>query len=227
MSDRVSSERVSGAAEPILRGVTTILVCGVFLGVAFNQLGRMSRPPRGLAWIAEEKVLPKLEDRLGGGAPTGSGSHAAAPAGADPDDPLGGGAGLGAVGESGLPEIPDLDRPFSVELDIVRKFVDAKGALILDAREPDEFAAGHIPGAINVPYESAGSDPARLQALDPGGKPIIIYCGGGTCEVSMHLAETLIFQHGRRRVLVYMGGWPDWVKAGAPVEKGAGKGAGR
>lgn len=143
---------------------------------------------------------------------------APAPAAADPDDPMGGSLAVSDTG--GLPDIPDLDRPLSVELATVRKFVDASAAMVLDAREPDEYAAGHIPGALNVPYDTAGTDPAHLQALDPGGRPIIIYCGGGTCEVSMSLAETLIYQFARRKVLVYTGGWPDWVAAGLPVAKG-------
>jgi len=106
-----------------------------------------------------------------------------------------------------------------VQLPKVKEFWDAKAALIVDARDPAEYAAGHIPGAINVPADEAISDPDRLSAVDSGGRPIICYCGGGTCEVSIHLAEALVYQAGKKRVRVFMGGWPDWEGAGYPVEK--------
>jgi rhodanese-related sulfurtransferase len=192
-------------------GILVIVLCGVVLGLGFNQLGRKAHQPHGLAWIGQPKAELASLEAVKSAPPAGAAAGAAA------DDPMG---GFASNPESGLPEIPDLDRPLSVELDTVRKFVEANAAMVLDAREPDDYKAGHIPGALNVPYDTAGSDPARLGALDSGGRPIIIYCGGGTCEVSMSLAETLIYQHAKRKVLVYMGGWPDWQGAGLPVVQG-------
>jgi len=139
---------------------------------------------------------------------------------ADPDDPLG--IAVPSDNAEGLPEIPDLDRPFAVQITLVKRFFDAKAAYIVDARDEEEFEEGHIPGAFNLPFSTAGSDPARLEAIDAGERPIIIYCGGGTCEVSMSLAETLIYQFAKRKVLVYMGGFPEWQSAGYPVQKGKG-----
>jgi rhodanese-related sulfurtransferase len=117
------------------------------------------------------------------------------------------------------PEVPDVGRPLQVQLQAVKQFWDAKAALILDAREPAEYAEGHIPGAINLPADEVIADPERLDAVDSGGRPIICYCGGGSCEVSIHLAEALVYQSGKKRVLVFMGGWPEWEAAGYPVEK--------
>jgi rhodanese-related sulfurtransferase len=102
-------------------------------------------------------------------------------------------------------------------LPIVKKFFEARAAFLIDAREPDEYAAGHIPGAISLPYDQSVTDPAKLESLDTGGKPIIIYCGGGTCEISMNLAFALI-EAGHKKVLVYEGGFPEWAEAGLPVE---------
>jgi rhodanese-related sulfurtransferase len=126
---------------------------------------------------------------------------------------------MAAEGE-GVPEIPDLDRPFAVQLPTVKRFFDARAAYIIDARDPEEFDEGHIPGAVNLPFSTAGTDPARLEAIDNGERPIIVYCGGGTCEVSMTLAESLVYQYAKRKVLVYMGGFPEWQAAGYPVQKG-------
>jgi rhodanese-related sulfurtransferase len=48
-------------------------------------------------------------------------------------------------------------------------------ALLIDVREPDEFAAGHIKGAINKPLSSF--DPADLPPAD--GKLVVLQCAGG------------------------------------------------
>ena len=102
----------------------------------------------------------------------------------------------------------------------MKAFFDAKAATIVDARDPAEYAEGHVPGALNMPYDQVVTDPERLEKFDSGGKPIIVYCGGGTCELSMNLGFALV-NAGKKKVLVYMGGWPEWSTSGYPVAKGA------
>ena len=133
------------------------------------------------------------------------------------NDPMAVGA---AVGSAGLPEIPVLDRPIQIELQAVKALFDARNVVIVDSREPDEFAEGHIPGALSMPFDEVTSEPERLEGLDTGGRPIVVYCGGGACELSMSLAWELIYA-GQSRVTVYMGGFPEWVEAGYPVESGS------
>src|SRR5262245_50381994 len=49
--------------------------------------------------------------------------------------------------------------------------------IILDVRTPEEFAAGHVPGAINIPYTDL---PARISELpSPAQKDIVLYCNTG------------------------------------------------
>lgn len=58
-----------------------------------------------------------------------------------------------------------------------KKMMDEGGVTIVDVRRADEFAAGHIPDAINVPNESIGTQqPAELP--DTGAK-ILVYCHSG------------------------------------------------
>ncbi len=210
MSERAESVARNAGSESLRRGVLTILVVGILLGVAFNQLGRSGRPQRGLPWIAEELDVPSLPVPVSAPAATQDLGGAAA------DDPLGGAVTAG----DGVPVIPDLDRPFSVDLNTVKKLFDAGAAYFVDARETADYAEGHIPGAVNLPYDSAGTDPARVGSLDSGGKPFVVYCGGGTCEVSIQLANDLVYQHGRTKVLVYSGGFPEWTGRGFPVARG-------
>ena len=59
-----------------------------------------------------------------------------------------------------------------------------------------------------------------MKKLDPKGRPIVVYCSGGECELSMNLAKLMV-ENGKRKVLVYEGGFPEWQGAGMPVTKGA------
>jgi rhodanese-related sulfurtransferase len=102
----------------------------------------------------------------------------------------------------------------------VRRFLDADAALFIDARDPAEFQAGHIPGAIRMTRDEALADPERTRGLPARGRPIITYCEGGSCEASLDLAKALV-ESGYRKVLVYAGGFPEWSAAGQPVERGS------
>ena len=183
------------------RGVLAIVLVGIALGVGFNWLGLGSRAEWGLPWIGVDKVasLPVLE---------------AAPSSGygEMTDPMAVG------GASDLPQIPDLERPIHIQLAAVKQLFDAGALLLIDAREPEEYAAGHIPGALSMPYDEVSSEPERLESLAAGGKAIAVYCGGGACELSLNLAWDLI-SAGQKKVVVYMGGYPEWVAAGYPVEQ--------
>ena len=206
--DTVDRRSTRGSEHP-WHGIAWILLVGTLVGLGYNWLGLESRRPWGLTWIAEDKVaaLGELVVDVPAGAPVARPEVS--------DDPLA--IPAPAVG---LPAIPDIGRPVKIELGAVKAYFDADAALLIDAREPEEYAESHIPGAVNLPYNTVVTDPAKLEALDPGGRPIITYCGGGTCELSISLAEELYFT-GFTRVAVYMGGFPAWVEAGYPVDEAA------
>lgn len=118
------------------------------------------------------------------------------------------------------PAIPESREPIEGGLAIVRRLYEAKAALFLDARSPEEFAQGHIAGATNLPFDDVFRDPAVLEKLEDKGRPVVTYCGGGDCDLSRNLAFSII-DAGRRRVLVFTGGLPEWQQAGLPVATGA------
>jgi len=52
-----------------------------------------------------------------------------------------------------------------------------RGALLLDVRTPEEFQAGHLKGAVNVPYQDVA---ARIGELSPNkSAPLLVYCKSG------------------------------------------------
>lgn len=61
--------------------------------------------------------------------------------------------------------------------DAVTMMTQETGYIILDVRRPDEFAAGHIPNAINVPNESIGTD--EIAELPNKNQLIMVYCRSG------------------------------------------------
>jgi rhodanese-related sulfurtransferase len=115
--------------------------------------------------------------------------------------------------------IPDVTGPLKLEIATLKRLYDANAALVVDAREVAEYAEGHIRGAVSLPYNDAMAEPERVKKLDPAGRPIVIYCSGGDCELSMDLARVLI-EAGKRRVLVYEGGYPEWQSAGYEIARG-------
>lgn len=92
--------------------------------------------------------------------------------------------------------------------------INREDAQVIDVREPGEFSAGHIPGAINIP---AGDIERRKGELDKyGERPLILYCATGMR--SSGALKTLV-KSGRQRVYNLNGGLPEWEKAGQPVTR--------
>lgn len=86
--------------------------------------------------------------------------------------------------------------------------------VVLDVRPPEEYRAGHIPGAISVPLEQLD---ARLATL-PRGKEIVAYCRGPYCVMSFEAVKALR-AHGRKARRLE-DGFPEWRAAGHPVATG-------
>ncbi len=83
---------------------------------------------------------------------------------------------------------------------------------IIDVRGAASFAAGHVPGARNVP--SASVD-AQVAAALPEGL-LVVYCWGPGCN-GAHKAAAELSRHGRQ-VKEMIGGFGYWVREGQPVE---------
>jgi ArsR family transcriptional regulator len=86
---------------------------------------------------------------------------------------------------------------------------------VLDVRPEDEFALGHLPGAVNIPL-SALSD--RLAEFDPR-REVVAYCRGPYCVLSYEAVALLRDRGFTIRRLE--DGYPEWRAAGLPVEAGA------
>jgi rhodanese-related sulfurtransferase len=105
------------------------------------------------------------------------------------------------------------ERPTSLEIDL-DAFADAfeRGATVLDVRNPDEYAAAHLPGAVLIPL------PELVVRQDeiPSGDPLYVICAVG--GRSLTAAKALV-ESGRSAVSV-AGGTNGWIERGGPVVRG-------
>jgi thiosulfate/3-mercaptopyruvate sulfurtransferase len=111
----------------------------------------------------------------------------------------------------------------TVERDELR----AKRYRLLDARAPERFRgevepmdaiAGHIPGAVNVPFAELaprGRFPPAAELRERlGDEPFVAYCGSGITACTLVLAGELAGVEAR----LYPGSWSEWSRQGLPVE---------
>lgn len=96
------------------------------------------------------------------------------------------------------------------------KRIEKKDAsmVILDVRTPEEYAAGHVPGAINIPYTSL---PARIsEVADAGDKDIVVYC---TIGVRAERGAQRLRENGFTRLLHLDGDMKAWEEKKQPLAK--------
>jgi rhodanese-related sulfurtransferase len=94
------------------------------------------------------------------------------------------------------------------------QLINRHDAIVIDVREPAEFAAGHLLGAKNLPLArlaAPGSDVAKRKD-----RPVIVYCDGSDRAGK---AASALKKQGFARVLNLSGGIKAWQDAGLPVEK--------
>jgi thiosulfate/3-mercaptopyruvate sulfurtransferase len=140
---------------------------------------------------------------------------------------LGGGIGawLGALraGEEDVEPVTFTPRPRDddvVTAEEVEASLGKQGVTIMDARVPERFrgevepidpVAGHVPGAVNVPYDRV------VEGLPLGeGDEVIVYCGSGVTAC----VDVLRLERAGIHARLYPGSWSEWSSRGLPVERG-------
>lgn len=86
---------------------------------------------------------------------------------------------------------------------------------VLDVRPPEEYAAGHVPGAVNVPLSELEH---YLKKLNPE-QEVVAYCRGPHCVLAFDAVACLRERGLKARRLE--DGYPEWKTAGLPVETGS------
>ena len=133
-------------------------------------------------------------------------------------------AALQTIAEQHLAEVDRIVRSYFRDRDrlepvsrkeLMRRLKDGL-VTVLDVRPEDEYALGHLPGAINIPLKALTR---QLKKLDRS-REIIAYCRGAYCVLSFEAVAALRARGFEARRLE--DGLPEWRAAGLPVETGQG-----
>lgn len=127
---------------------------------------------------------------------------------------------LRTVAESRLAEVKQLVADFlgdkdalePIPADELLKRVKRGLVTVLDVRPPEEFAAGHLPGAVNIPIDKLESGLAKLSKR----REVVAYCRGPYCLMSFEAVLKLRKRGWKARRLQQ--GFPEWKAAGLPVD---------
>ena len=114
-----------------------------------------------------------------------------------------------ALVEEARKRVPEL----SIE-EVKAKLERGESFRLIDVREGEEFARGHLPGAESVCKGILERD-IEEKAPDPE-TPVVLYCGGGFRSA---LAGDNLQKMGYKKVASMWGGWRAWSEAGFPTEK--------
>jgi len=83
-----------------------------------------------------------------------------------------------------------------------------KEVLWIDARPADQFAAKHMPGALNVSEQQFDEQLVlHLDTLQTNTKPVVVYCSGQKCEASRKVMEKLKEMGFVKDAFIFKGGW--------------------
>lgn len=91
-----------------------------------------------------------------------------------------------------------------------RQLIEAGSVVVVDVREPAEWACGHIPGARLLELSTVKADPRTILPSEG----VLFVCAGG---VRSQTAARYAAERGVKRVYSLTGGTQSWIKAGLPL----------
>jgi rhodanese-related sulfurtransferase len=97
----------------------------------------------------------------------------------------------------------------------VESILSTPGLVVIDARREEEFAKGHIEGAVSL--LNTRLDPERLAThVATKDTPMLVYCNGERCARSTDFVNKAL-AWGYTRIYWFRGGWREWLAKGLPV----------
>lgn len=115
----------------------------------------------------------------------------------------------------GTPRAPSSSQQANlIGLEIVIQHLTNATACFIDAREPAEYAAGHLRGALNIPSSAVYAEGDKVRSLVGLDTCVIVYCGGGGCEASHNVSDALRRDFEFKNVLIYEKGWEEIQSSG-------------
>ncbi len=191
----------------ILRDAGLIVACALGLAITFNAMN-----PTSIPWIKKDYERITLDSSeitkfIAPPAPT------ALPATQQPTQQQQSTSSTAAPSQPAKEQSTFVPAP-GVVREIThaqfKAFLASGPYYLIDARGAEKYTEGHIANAVNFYGGEAESRiPDMLQSV-PKDRVILIYCDGGECELSHHVADVLTrFAYGP--IFIYTGGWAEWI----------------
>jgi len=128
-------------------------------------------------------------------------------------------AGVSSEETEATAEEPEWPKAPEVSVDEARQAFEEKSALFLDARPPEDYAKGHLPGAVVLFNEEFEEYYPNLEDQIKAAERVITYCDGIECGRAPEIAGRLL-ELVEVPVFCFTDGYPAWTKAGLPTKTG-------
>src|SRR5262245_10262470 len=92
----------------------------------------------------------------------------------------------------------------------VKPLIESGRMVLVDARPRNAFDAGHIPGAVCLPFNNLQAEIRAFMAVHPSSTPLAIYCANANCGTSSQLAAALTHTYKYENVRYLPGGYQEW-----------------
>ena len=96
---------------------------------------------------------------------------------------------------------------------LMKQIVGGAAPVIVDVRSAKEFAGGHVPGAVHLPFWQIGRQWQKLMAMRES--PIVVYCGHGP---RAYIAGAALKRRGFRHVVFLAGHMKKWKEMKLPLQ---------
>jgi rhodanese-related sulfurtransferase len=196
--ESTSRSMVIGGPWELLKEMAAILATAVALGVVYNSASPLGVRSPGILVI--EPIFPAEVAPLSALYVTESNTsiqNETIQALVVPDETAGLLAGMKAL-------------PAAVTWREVKPLLAAEKVILVDVRDAQAYALGHIPGSVSFPMEQAKEKLGEFMSRYPKETPLVIYCASVRCQSANAQARVLTQEHGYVNIREMPGGYAEW-----------------
>ena len=110
------------------------------------------------------------------------------------------------------------DAPRIAVAELAKQLSGPGKQLVIDLRQPGDYLVGHVPGALNIPFETLSAWSSH-QTTAVKRQPVVLYCGC-VAEHSSSVGVMLLHNGGFADAKALLGSWAAWESARQPIRRG-------
>ena len=183
--------------------ILSIILISVFISLIYNHFN-----PNGLSFFREARKMNWESDSL----TSKNGSNSSIADTIIPNTNI----SDSEIINNNNDNIESFKEPKAIKLDFAYKLF-SDGIKFIDSRSAEEFAEGHIKGAVNIPFYGSENYLDDINRLNKN-EIVVTYCSSADCDISI-LSGDELFEMGFKRVYIFIGGYDEWNKNNYPTSK--------